>query len=98
MRHTEERGDGVKMLTRREKRVLKRLRTTDWVPSWSWDVYTMAKLLRLGVFGSADQKALEDSKRIDELAANLRTYEICTLVTILGAIVFVATVLIDRLV
>lgn len=85
-------------LTRREKRVLERLRTTDWVPSWSWDVYTMAKLIRFGVFGSADQKALEDSRKLDRIADNLLTIEICTLVTILGAIVFVVTVLVDRLV
>ena len=98
MQHAEERGDGVKELTRREKRVLERLRTTDWVPSWSWDVYTMAKLIRTGVYGSADKQALEDSRKLDRIADNLLMIEIFTLATILAAIVFVVTVLVDRLV
>lgn len=99
MRHAEERGDGVKMLTRREKRVLKRLRTTDWVPLWSWDVYTMANLIRLGVYWGelSDAEREQSSTRIDELAHSLRVTEVCRLTAILAALLFVTSVLINRL-
>ena len=88
----------MRELTRREKRVLERLRTKDWVPLWSWDVYTMAKLIRLGMYwdGASDAEREQSSAIIDKLAHDLRVTEVCQLTTILAAILFVTTVFVNR--